>query len=121
MITELDMQRNMTQWFIAAKPSTLVLTPRKRVRHTDGSWVRQAENPRLPQIMRVIEQAEPAVIVQEDGTQRKATYVLLGLWDALVSVGDTFVYAGDPIEVVKLNTDNGYEQRAFCDRYIPAP
>lgn len=121
MTTELDMQRQQTGFFIDAKPSILTLTPRVRQTTADGTWVWMNQYPRLPQMLRVIEQAEPAVLTLEDGTQRKVTYMLLGRWDASIAKGDVFVYHGDPVEVLEMNTFNGYEQRASCDRYIGPP
>lgn len=121
MITEIDALRETTKWFIRAKPSELTLTPYTREQLPNGGWRAVADTPRLPQVFRVIETTEPSNVTLDDGTQRTISYVLLGEHDAVVAKGDRFTYEDDPLEVVEINTFNGFEVRAFVVRLMDPP
>lgn len=121
MITELDALRETTKWFIAAKPSELTLTPYVRERLNNGGWRSIAGTPRPLQTFRVLERTEPSNVTLDDGTQRTISYVLLGEHDAVVTKGDRFTYQSDSLEVVEINTANGFEVRAFVVRLLDPP
>lgn len=114
-------QRSITQAFIESNPTLVTLVPRTRVTQRNGSWALMDGDPRSAQVMRVIEQAPPAVVTVEDGTQRSLDYVLLANWDAEIATGDRFIYNGDYVRVVELYHNNGYEVRAALIRDVNPP
>lgn len=118
---ELAAQRRITEAYVAANPSSIVLTPRKKVKSGTGiTW--QDQPPRAAQTFRLIDQSSPSgnqpTAITIDGAQRKVQYQLLGTWDTEVGLYDYWVDAeGFRCEVAELLPDNGYEQRAQVVRY----
>lgn len=118
---ELAAQRRVTAAFIAANPSSIVLTPRLRVKTGTGTtW--QDQPPRAAQTFRLIDQSSPSgnqpTAVSIDGSQRKVTYQLLGAWTTIIGLYDYWIDGdGFRCEVAELLPDNGYEQRAQVVRY----
>lgn len=121
---ELRAQRRVTEAFIAANPSVLVLTPRERVKDANGARLAPG-TPRNPQTLRLIDQssssgATPGRVETADGVQREIVFVLLGPHDAQIGLHDSWADAsGTRYEVVELLPFNGYERRAQVVRYGP--
>lgn len=109
------MQRRMTAEFVDADPTELVLLPHTRVRQPSGSWTSEAGLPRDPQPFKVITQTDrnpPMVTVA--GVERRADYVIVGNWDALVAPGDEWTDGeGRRYEVIELSDGYGYMVKAF--------
>ena len=116
---ELTINRRQTREFIAARPSAIVLTPRRRIKDGNGTkW--QEEEPRPEQTLRLIEQGPSASSAARggDGVQRKTSYQLLGEWNAEMGQYDTWIDStGNRWEIDRLLPDNGYERRAMVRRY----
>jgi hypothetical protein len=122
LIAELRALRKGTAGFIAVKSFSLVLTPVLRVKTATG-YDTQEQTPRLPQKMRLIDQAfilvgnNPGRLRSAMGEAQKATHMLLGEYDAQMAVGDFWVDSGARFEIDEIMPDNGYEQRAKVIRY----
>lgn len=114
---DLNLNRRLTRTFIAQFPTTVVLTPRARVRKPSGGFSLVAGDPRPPQVVSLLEQGTvgglPRPTVTQEGVERVVEFQLLGEWDAQVETGDTFTHQGKEWEVVDTFYDNGYEVRAL--------
>jgi hypothetical protein len=121
--SELAFHSRVTQLFIAANPSELVLTQAGMVKTASGGRVRSDGPTRPAQTFRLIDQSTsfgstPGPVRTADGVSRRATHQLLGYRDAVFAVGD--FWTGDDgrrYEIVEILPDNGYERRARVVAY----
>lgn len=112
---ELAVLRDQTTYFIAANPMTLLLTPTRDDRTSQGG-VRKVNLPtRPPQKVRLISQGDSQrPTITEDGIEREIDLVLLGEWDAQIDIGDWWRDGeGLLYEVIEMVPYNGYEVRAL--------
>jgi hypothetical protein len=114
---ETTMQRVNTAAFINANPIVLALTPNTRTKTASGGWVDSPQAPRALQTFRLIPQSVSSGAPDRatDGVSRRWPYVLLGMWNAVVQVGDTFEYGELTLQVKHLWPENRYEVRAGVD------
>jgi hypothetical protein len=116
-------QRRNTLAFIAARPSTLILVPSVRQRTATGGSILVDGPARAAQTFRVVEQGSapnntPGQLRAADGTQERTDFLLLGVHDAVVEVGDHWSdTSGAKYRVTEMVADNGYEKRAKVVRY----
>lgn len=112
---ELEVQRRLTAEFIDSDPTDLVLTPSTRVKQPSGSWKSVDGLARDSQRFKVITQADrnpPTLTV--DGVERRADYIIMGYWDAILAPGDWWTDAeGRRYEVIELSDGYGYMTKAF--------
>lgn len=117
---ELKYQRAATVAFIAANPTSLVLTPRTKVK--DGSGTRFVDGtPRKAQDLCIIDQSTerniiPGVVQTSDGRERIIDFILLGEHDARIELWDFWTDADGTWEVAQLFPWNQYEVRAAVVR-----
>lgn len=116
--TELRYHRLNTEAFIAVKPSVIALIPVQRIRSGSGGFTEVDQPPRSPQTFRIIElgaSSSPPIINLTDGSQREASFELLGRWDSLMAVGDhwTDQATGREWRIGDVVIGNGYEQRGL--------
>lgn len=118
-MTESDVQRRITQAFINTRPVSVSLQPTQRVKTSSGGYRMDRTAPqRSEQVFRLIEESAPRfAAVTEDGRQRDQYFILLGAWDAVMAVGDTFTLDGDDWTIDELYPDNGWERRARVIRH----
>jgi len=115
---ELDIHRENTAWYIAANPTDVVLIPKtERQRTASGGYTEAPGTPRSSQTFRIIEpnmNTTPPVIKLQDGRERKAEFMLLGLWDAACAIGDSWTAADGRVwEIGDIVHANNYETRAL--------
>jgi hypothetical protein len=112
---ELELNRENTAAFIAARPTQIVLTPVKRTRTGTKGFKDEDQPVRKVQTFRIIENGAPRnpVTRGENGTQREVDFMLLGLHDAIVEVNDHWETDGRQWRVDEVVRSNGYEQRAL--------
>lgn len=112
---ELQIARDQTEWFIAARPMSLILTPTQRVKTGGGGMARVNQANRALQKLRLISMsASQKPTITEDGVEREIDLTLLGPWDAQIDVGDWWRDGeGLYYEVVEMVPFNGYEVRAL--------
>lgn len=119
---ELKYNRIQTTAFIAVKPSIITLIPQNKIEQPSGGYKLADGDPRDPQTFRIIELGfnhEPPVVELTDGSQREASFWLLGEWDATVDINDYWT-ASDP-DTGRVRTwlvgdivrSNHYETRAL--------
>ena len=112
-------QRGLTHAYITEQPVELDLTPHVRVRTTAGGFTTSAGAPRGAQTFRLIEGSSVVVtdpVKTETGWMRSRDWQLMCEWDALIAIGDTFIYDGRTWTVLNLMPANGYERRAVVER-----
>lgn len=112
---EKQILRDQTEWFIAANPIDLVLTPVRRQRTGSGGTQRINLSPRPPQRMRLISMSySQKPTITDDGVEREIDLTLLGTWDCQMDIGDWWVDGeGLRYEVVEMVPPNGYEVRGL--------
>jgi hypothetical protein len=112
---ELAVNRDLTEWFIAANPIWLRVTPVKKQKTGAGGTALVNLPERPPQRMRLISMnASQKPKITDDGIEREIDLTLLGPWDCQLDVGDWWVDGeGLRYEIVEMVPFNGYEVRAL--------
>lgn len=120
--TELELHRLNTEAFINVKPTAIALIPQTKVETASGGYKFQDGPTRDPQVFRIIElgaNQAPPIVRLTDGTQREASFWLLGKFDAAVQIDDRWD-AVDPATgrlrkwlVGDIVRPNGYEVRGL--------
>lgn len=113
----LDSLRSVTDIFIKSAGMEVELIPQPTVSETGAGRVRQPQPPRASQWFQIIEPPDSGLLSNFAAEDRYLTYVLLGNYDAIAAVGDTFTYDGTIWEITSLLHNNGYEFRAALTRH----
>lgn len=125
---ELLLQREITDWFIASDPVSIILVPRADSPGPGGSVVPEDGLPRGEQVFKLIGMSSTnrpfpsGVDSPASGVNRRYEYTLLGSWDAIVEENDYWVDEnGQKYVVQSLQPYNGYEVRALVDGHGRRP
>lgn len=116
---EREVHRANTWAFILDRPTSITLTPRTKTTTPSGGSKWDDGEPREAQTMRIIElgmTTTPQIVRTQDGSQREATFWLLGKHDSTMAAGDRFTDSGQEWEIGEVLRPNGYEQRAVVVR-----
>ncbi len=118
---ELQIQRQLTLEYINTWPTDITLTPNARVRTADGGWKTQAQTPREPITVRLLEANAAQSTMRtptptQGGVARIVDVEILAPYDAAIEIGDTFDHDGAEYEVVGMMLDLEYEKRASAVR-----
>lgn len=110
----LDVLRRGTQAFIDDDPTTIVLIANAgKVKMPGGGYDRGTGVPRAAQKFKLVASYGNDGVTDSDGAQtHRWTYTLIGLWDAVIEIGDTWTDGNTTYQVVSLLQNNGYETRA---------
>lgn len=116
---ELQIQRDLTEWFIAANQSEIALTPVRKIADGAGGYHEQNMQARPPQEFRIIAMSySQKPTITEDGVEREIDLTLLGKWDAQVQINDWWRDAENQLfKVIELVPYNGYEVRALVVKH----
>lgn len=116
---EMTLQRDLTQWFIDADPSDVILIPQSRVRTSSGGSQYVDQAARAVQKMRMIRMSHTQKpVITEDGKERQIDFTLLGTWDSVMAVNDYWRDAeGLKYEIVELVPYNGYERKGLVVKH----
>lgn len=121
--TTIEMNRNLTHWFIMQDPVDVVLIPRVTTRTTTGA-TKQEDGPSRPlQRFKFVYggntgAGRAGIVPTGDGRERMFSYVLIGDYDAEVDVGDHWTDdKGQNWEVEEILPYNGYEKKATLRSY----
>jgi hypothetical protein len=122
LLAEQKNNRRNTSAFIAARPSLITLTPCVSTKTPSGGFAVTDGTNRYPQTLRLIEAPaannnQPGLLTASDGKQRRVSYQLLGVWDAVMDIFDHWDVNGLRYEVVELLPYNGYERRGKVVQY----
>lgn len=119
---ELAIQRKNTEWFIAWNPYPVILIPQVKTKTGTGTEITDGI-PRAEQTMRLIPQNEvtPPTTknngVTLNGVERVITHVLLGLYDAVLAVGDHWRDGDGFYYEVLFVGRNGYESKGLIEQH----
>ena len=123
---EMAINRELTAWYIANDPTSIVLIPHVAVRQPGGGNKFVDQPPRPAQIFKLIQMSYTERPVTATGTgnsgsgvQRQYDFTLLGNWDATVGQNDWWE---DPVTEQRWVVDaispwNGYEVKALVMSY----
>lgn len=118
---ELSIHRKGTQRFISADPTEIALIPSTEV-WSGGTKVYGSESPRELQNFKVIwSGSQDGIVVRTEGTTRRFDFVLVGLHDAEVEIGDHWNINGQHFQVEWVAPFNGYEVKAGGCSYGSKP
>ncbi len=127
MPTELDINRNLTKWFIDCDPSTITLIPRVKTIKPGGGSDYSNGTPRNPQQFKMIFQSgdSTGVVVSDSGEVKKYDFIILGKHDAQIEIGDIW-YEGSGENrhkyiVVGFTPFNNYEIKAGVTSFGKRP
>ena len=116
---ELQTNKELTKWFIGFDPTTLVLTPNRKVDDGAGGRRLVAQPARAPQVFRLIPQSDRVPEVQtSDGRFARPEYVLMGEASAAMAPGDTFSWGGRSWEVAQVHEKPIYESKGDVIRVV---
>lgn len=115
------------QQYINAKPTVITLQPTRDgvnpVAKPGGGHDFPKPAARAPQTFRLV--AQPSEPVEhgahDDGFTRKVEYMLVGAYDAIVEIGDTWDEGDFHFHVDSLQPYNGYEVRANVTGFAVKP
>lgn len=115
-------QRLTTQAFIDEDPTSIVIMRRTRVAKPGGGHD-FVPSPLPAQNFRYINQDTSGGLGRglDGGEVRSAGYVVIGRYDADVSVGDTWTDNGIKYEVDSFIPNNGYETRFHATGFASEP
>lgn len=106
---ELAIRQRGTLHFIASDPTNIVLIPHTKS-FVDGTKKFVPGTPRIGQDFKVIWGGENGIVRQTPNGVRRFDFILVGMPDAIVSVGDQFQSGKAVVEYVY--PFNGYEVKA---------
>lgn len=116
----LEIQRNLTHWFIQQDPTPIVLTPQTSSRTGNGSIQLSAQAPRAEQIVKLIFATGniDGIVGSTEGQERKYDFVLVAEWNASVQINDYWIDENSQYWIVTgLSPYNGYEVKAGIVSY----
>lgn len=120
----LPVLRDSTRWFIEQDPTTIVLTPRANSEGSvgpGGGRIYLPGTPRTAQQVKLIHQGGNGRSNGEGGTTFTYDYVIVGLHDASISIGDSFMIGSQKFVVDRMDPDNGYEKKAYATQFGKNP
>jgi hypothetical protein len=121
MMSYLETQRALTLKYIEYDPTTIALIPYVDTPSATGGFIRTEGEPRSPQTFKRIAQGgNPRPTVTIAGVERIVDYVLLGVWDCEIEIGDHWTDdKGTIYEIILIQAGHGYEKKAFVERRFP--
>lgn len=126
-VGEVEIQRNLTHWFIMTDSVPVVLVPRTQERTPSGATRTVDGTPRALQRFKFVYggntgAGRAGIVPTGDGRERMFSYVLIGDFDAQVEPGDHWTDTEDQAwEVEEILPDNGYERKATIRSYGSKP
>lgn len=112
-MSQLDIQRNLTAWFIAMGPPTsITLVPVVQTKVAGKGVTKTAGTPRASQQFKVIwDGSDGFQNTGEDGTHHRYNAILVGLYDCKAEIGDTWSVNGQKYYIHSEYPYNGYERK----------
>lgn len=117
----LEINRSLTETFIAMDPETITLVPIAELVEQPGGGHKKVAGPARPaQTFKMIYPAGDSggTVTTNDGSVKKYDFILMGRHDAEIYVGDKWTDGkGNSWVVTGLVPYNGYERKATCTAY----
>lgn len=108
---EKAIHRKGTKRFIDADPTTVVLSvPGGSV--VDGTFKSGVGSTRSPQQFKLIWGEQSGIVREIPDGARRFDFTLLGVWDAIIEIGDTFNIGSQKYIITYLYPYNDYEVKA---------
>lgn len=114
-----DLQRRLTEMFIDADPTSVVLVPTVTTKSANGGQLKQDGTPRTSQTFK-LSSLNPAnrPTVVSDGRERVADYAMIGRYDATIAVGDHWTMPdGRRAEVIMMQEGFGYMTKVLVEAH----
>lgn len=111
----LEIQRELTHWYIMQDPTPVQLTPKERVDSPNGGYTMVDGAPRAVQIVKMTFPAgnSDGIIDSGTGFEREYDFIVVGEWDATIKTGDYWIEdSGQKYVVTGVSAYNGYEVKA---------
>lgn len=118
----LEIQRELTHWFIMQDPTSVQLIPRARVKGNNGSISMTDGTPRPPQIVKMIFTAgsSDGIVQSEGGQDRQYDFIVVGEWNSVIEMDDYWIDpSGQKYVVSGVSPSNGYEVKANIKSFGP--
>ncbi len=121
MPLEADVQRKLTRAFVAANPSSIVLSRKTKVPNGAGGFTYSAPTTLPPQTLRFVYQGGTTRTRTIDGDTETVPAVLVGEVGVDIQVDDEFVLGNDRFRVRSVDDANAvYKTQAEVTRVGPA-
>jgi len=123
---ELEIQMSLTQAFIEASPTLIVLTPQVEVNLPSGGVILNDGPERPEQMFRLIPMSHTDRPVgsqaggtsTDEGVQRRYDYTLLGTVDSVMAANDWWIDDNDQKWVIdSIVSFNGYERKGMVTAF----
>lgn len=108
---ELAINRLNTEKFISLDPTVITLTPRQTI-WVAGTKKKQAQTPRNEQVFKVIWLPGDGITYTIDGITMRFNFIIVGKYDAEVSIGDFWKVGSQQNEIDYVFPSNDYEVKA---------
>jgi hypothetical protein len=116
----LSMHRKGTTEFIAANPTTIILTSKTEA-WVGGTKTLDVDSEREPQDFKVIWSGSDGIVVTASGTTRRFDFILVGEYDANVAIGDFWDIENQHNVIEYVYPSNGYEVKCGGKSYGSKP
>lgn len=118
---ELSIHQKGTERFINADPTEIVLTPSLET-WSGGTKSYGSGTPRQAQNFKVIwSGSQDGIVVASQGTTRRFDFILVGIHDAVVEIGDNWSLNDQHFQIEWVAPNNGYEVKAGGSSYGSKP
>ncbi len=114
---ELKMQRKQVDAWRDARPTKLILTRYSKTRDGAGGWIENDPRQLDPQIFRIVvfkRRLTQFMDNIEEGEVANLNYTLVGLPDADIEKGDSFVYDGNVYKITAVDPDHEVRKVAIA-------
>lgn len=122
---ELWVLRQQTQYLIEANPIEIALIPSDlpAAELPDGGFDYSNAVPRAIQVFRLVDVNADfdGIVPTDDGEVKKFNYILIGVHNAIVQIGDHWEYNESIYEVTAILVNNDYEVKAGVISFGKAP
>lgn len=122
-LVEIEVNRHLTKLFVEDDPSFIALTPHHREKAASGGFREVSGPPKATQMVKLIfQETKGSPDETADGAIHKQTVVIVGLYNADIAAGDTFIWppnSDDHWVISGIHPYNGYELKADAIAYGP--
>lgn len=115
-----DVQKRLTEAYIAFDPVDLILIPRVLQSDGEGGEKKVLGTPRPPQRFSLIEPGNSGFqqpVTTDSGTQYTIDFMLLGTVETVFARDDVFTLGGYEYKILEVMPFNGYERRGVVIRH----
>jgi hypothetical protein len=119
-IISLETNRQLTSWFIAQDPSSIVFTPHHE-EWSGGAKKTVADPDREVQIVKFIYPGGDGIVLAEDHNTRHFDFIVVAEYDAEIDIWDSFDHSNNHYVIEYVFPYNGYEVKVGGSSHGKAP